>query len=87
MLNKSQVISSLYALKYGFGKITFCKKDKKIKIAKEVGDLKTRTWSQQPGGNEMTWKQSLDTSERIFYMRHCHGGMVQSGIKEDSGIF
>lgn len=43
MLNKSQVIFSLYALKYGFGKIIFCKRDEKIGIVKEIADLKTRT--------------------------------------------
>lgn len=26
----------------------------------------------------MTWKQSPDISERIFYLRHFYGGMVQS---------
>lgn len=51
MLNKGQVISSLYALKYIFGKITFCKKNKKIEIVKEIDDLKARTYSQRPGEN------------------------------------
>lgn len=51
MLNKGQVISSLYTLKYIFGKITFCKKDKKIEIVKEIDDLKARTYSQRPGEN------------------------------------
>lgn len=51
MLNKSQVISPLYALKYVFGKITFCKKVKKIETVKGIDDLKTRTQSQQPREN------------------------------------
>lgn len=50
MLNKSEVISPFYALKYVFGKITFCKKEK-IETVKEVDDLKARTQSQQPGEN------------------------------------
>ena len=53
---------------------------------KEVDDLKIRTQSRQPGENYMTWKQSPDISERIFYMRHFYGGMVQSGIKEDTSV-
>lgn len=85
MLNKRQIISPLYTLKYGFGEIIFCKNEK-IEIVEKVDDLKTRTYSWWPGGNEMTYKQSLDASERIFYMRYFHGGVVKGGVKENSGV-
>lgn len=61
-------MSSLYALKYGFGKIIFCKKDKKIEIVKEVEDLKTRTLNDL---GKIKWlaNKVCIISERIFYMR------------------
>lgn len=40
---KSEGISPLHGLKYVSGKITFCRKDKRIETVNEVNDLKPRT--------------------------------------------
>ena len=34
----------------------------------------------------MTCKQSLDASERMFYMRYFHDGVGKGGVKENSGV-
>ena len=63
-------------------KLLSAKMTRKMEMVNEVDDLKTRTQSQQPGGNYVTWGKCPDISERIFCMRHFHGGMIKSRRKK-----